>query len=116
MSDSEGEEKNSFTVPRYKGNYVESDQQLLAYATLNGCDIAYEPNEEADYFPQGRGNYSENEVLKKKQKAFVKRNLHAIVVLNQAFAKHSQLLSLVRNSKTEAWPKGRAWWILKALV
>ena len=44
MSDSEGEEKNSFTVPRYKGNYVESDQQLLAYATLNGCDIAYETN------------------------------------------------------------------------
>ena len=115
MSDSEGEEKSSFTVPRYKGNYVEFEPQLLAYATLKGCDIAFEPNLAADYFPSGEGVYSDNEVTKKKQKAFVKKNLHAIVVLNQAFAKHSQLLSLVRNSKTNEWPKGRAWWILKAL-
>ena len=115
MSDSEGEEKSSFTVPRYKGNYVEFEPQLLAYATLKGCDIAFEPNLAADYFPSGEGVYSENEVTRKKQKAFVKKNLHTIVVLNQAFSKHSQLLSLVRNSKTDEWPKGRAWWILKAL-
>ena len=100
MSDSEGEEKSSFTVPRYKGNYVEFEPQLLAYATLKGCDIAYEPNEEADYFPRGEGDYSDNEITKKKQKTFVKKNLHAIVVLNQAFTKHSQL----------PVPKGRAWY------
>ena len=115
MSDSEGEEKSSFTVPRYKGNYVEFEPQLLAYATLKGCDVAYDPDEEADYFPWGEGVYTDNEAIKKKQKNFVKKNLHAIVVLNQAFAKHSQLLSLVRNSKNEAWPKGRAWWVMNAL-
>ena len=65
--------------PRYKGKYIELEPQLLAYATLKGCDIAFEPNQEAE------GVYSDNEAKMKKQKAFVKRNLHAIVVLNHAF-------------------------------
>ena len=84
MSDSEGEERSTFAVPKFKGKYVEFEPQLLAFAMLKVCAIAFEPNQTSDYFPTGQKVFSEDEVKRTKQKSFVKRNLQGMVALNTA--------------------------------
>ena len=34
MSDREGEKRSSFTVPKFKGNFIEFEPQINAYVTL----------------------------------------------------------------------------------
>ena len=58
---------------------------------------------------------SDNESIRRKQRNFVKKNLQAIVVLNTAFSKYPQYLTLIRNSRTTEWPSGRAWFIMETL-
>ena len=115
MSDSEGEEKLSFTVPRFKGNFIEFEPQITAYVTLKGSQVAFKPDDTADYFPPGEEMISDNETIRRKQRNFVRKNLQAIVVLNTAFSKFPQYLTLIRNSRTTEWPSGRAWFIMETL-
>ena len=58
---------------------------------------------------------SENDSNKWKQRNFVRKNLLAIVVLNTAFSKYPQYLTLIRNNRTPEWPSGRAWFIMETL-
>ena len=104
MSDSEGEERSTFAVPKFKGKYVEFEPQLLAFVMLKGCAIAFEPNQTSDYFPSGQRVFSEDEVKRTKQKSFVKKNLQGIVALNTAFAKYPKHLGTIGHSSTPEWP------------
>ena len=115
MSDSEGEERSSFSVPNFKGKYVEFELQLLAFVTLKGCSIALEPNKTSDYFPAGQRLFSDDETKKNKQKSFVKKNLQGIVALNTAFGKYPKHLGTIRHSITPEWPSGRSWYVLETL-
>ena len=115
MSDSEGEERSTFAVPKFKGKYVEFEPQLLAFAMLKGCAIAFEPNQSSDYFPTGQRVFSEDEAKRNKQKSFVKKNLQGIVALNTAFSKYPKHLGTIRHSSTPEWPSGRSWTVLETL-
>ena len=106
MSDSEGEERSTFAVPKFKGKYVEFEPQLLAFVMLKGCAIAFEPNQTSDYFPSGQRVFSEDEVKRTKQKSFVKKNLQGIVALNSTFAKYPKHLGTIRHS---------SWFVLETL-
>ena len=61
MSDSEAEERSSFSVPKFKGKYVEFEPQRLAFVTLKGCSIAFELNKTSDYFPARQRLFSDDE-------------------------------------------------------
>ena len=115
MSDSEGEERSTFAVPKFKGKYVEFEPQLLAFVMLKGCAIAFEPNQSSDYFPFGQRSFSEDELKRTKQKSFVKKNLQGIVALNTALAKYPKHLGTIRHSSTPQWPFGRSWFVLETL-
>ena len=58
---------------------------------------------------------SDNETIRRKQRNFVRKNLQAIVVLNTAFSKYPQYLTLIRNNRATEWPSGRAWFIMETL-
>jgi len=95
MSDSEGEEKFSFTPPKYSGNYAEFEPQFDAFGTLRGFDLAFEVEGDEDYVPTGEKELTTAPELRKKQRSFVRKNLQCIVALQYAFKRHSDLLSLV---------------------
>ena len=62
--------------------------------------VAFKPDKTADYYPQGEEMISDNETIRRKQRNFVRKNLQAIVILNTAFSKYPQYLTLIRNSRT----------------
>ena len=64
MSDSEGEDRPSFAVPKYKENYIELEAQLNAYIMYKGSQIAFKPNKSADYILQGEIILSENDAIR----------------------------------------------------
>ena len=66
MSDGEGEERLSFTVPKFKGNFTEFEPHINAYVTLKGSQVAFKPDKTADYYPEGKERMSENESTKRK--------------------------------------------------
>ena len=71
MSDSEGEDRPSFAVPKYKKNYIEFEAQLNAYVMYKGSQLAFKPNQSADYFPQGdffQGSRASEEVNERRSK------------------------------------------------
>ena len=107
MSDSEGEDRPSFAVPKFKQNYIEFESQLKAYVAYKGSLIAFKPDLNAEYVPTGEQDLSDNETIRRKQKNFVRKNLQGIVILNTAFAKHPKQLALIRNTYTSEWPSGR---------
>ena len=116
MSDSEGEERSSFSVPKFKGKYVEFEPQLLAFVTLKGCSIAFEPNKTSDYFPTGQRLFSNDETKKNEQKSSVKKNLQGIVALNPAFGKYPKYPGAIGHKNiTPEWPSGRSWYVLETL-
>ena len=115
MSDSKGEEKPSFTVSKFKGNFIEFESQINAYVILKGSQVTFKPDKAADYYPESEEVMSDNEVIRRKERSFVRKNLQAIVVLSIAFAKNPQYLALNRNSRTSEWPRGRAWFIIETL-
>ena len=115
MSDSEGEDRPSFAVPKFKQNYIEFESQLKAYVAYKGSLIAFKPDLSAEYVPTGEQDLSDNETIRRKQKNFVRKNLQGIVILNTAFAKHPKQLALIRNSYTSEWPSGRTWIVMDLL-
>ena len=98
MSDSEGDEKSSFTPPKYSGNYAEFEPQFDAFGTLRGFDLAFDVDGTEDYVPSGETELSTNIDIPNKQRFFVKKNLQCIVALQYAFKSHSDLFSFVQNS------------------
>ena len=73
---------------------------MNAYVSLKGNQVAFKPDKAADYYPQGEEVISENESIKRKQRSFVRKNSQAVVVLNTAFSKYPQYITLIRNSRT----------------
>ena len=64
---------------------VKSDSEMLPLMTqkdkMKGSQIAFKPNQSADYFPQGEILLSEIDAIRRKEKSFVKKNLQGIVIL-----------------------------------
>ena len=74
-SDSEGDEKFSFTPSKYSANYVKFEPQFDAFGTLRVFDLAFDVNGTEEYVPSGEKELSTNVDIRKKQRSFVRKKL-----------------------------------------
>ena len=91
---------------------------LSLYVAYKGILIAFKPDLSAEYVPTGEQDLSDNEVMRRKQKNFIRKNLQGIVILNTAFAKHPKHpkhLAFIRNTYTSEWPSGWTWIVMDLL-